>query len=413
MPEVGGSPKKEGGVVKKKEKRRLYCCFITCSLLVVAVMMMKGDQSVAGKRQSREATEEAEGLRVQDILELELSLISEDPPQLESEPLICSSLRSTEAIKSFYSKHWNKSSSSYPVPKRCTGSNNNYLPIRERHIKKNAQSPLLRSTTLRASADKPYLKISEDEAIQLIDKLRSTGVIDQLYFDHTAKIMYCAVPKAGCTGIKAWMLSAASLYKGGTVHNRQLYKGPRIQHSQFMSNNQFIKILTEGEYFKFTVVRNPFTRVFASYLERFANCSKKRAFNECDMWRRRLTGGRCKISDNSSYVDMLKVLKDCPFRSVDFANAHWIPSVSTCSLTDLPFDLISRLESSSDMELINDITGFKKLRSTSVAKGHSTRSQSKLQNHYDSEAINLLKTLYNDDIELLGYKPPPGIKKEK
>ena len=88
-------------------------------------------------------------------------------------------------------------------------------------------------------------------SVNQIEDLRSSGVIEQLYFDHDLKIAYCAVPKAGCTEVKAWMLNNAGLYKRSrTPHNRTLYTGERIQNGQVMSNERLQQIFSDGEYFK-------------------------------------------------------------------------------------------------------------------------------------------------------------------
>ena len=258
-----------------------------------------------------------------------------------------------------------------------------------------------------ATSEKRFVK--NDITKQKVLEFRRRGTAEQWYIDKELKFFYCVVPKAGCTTLKAWMLNNAKLFKGGTVHNRQLYNGPRIQNIQFVPDDELIPILNSGEYFKFTVVRSPYTRVLATYLERFENCEKqtRRTKQECDMWKRALIGKTNGLpADNSSFAEILDVMKKNPLPSVDFRNSHWLPNVDVCSMNEIKYDWVGRLEDPTDLDLIYNITGAEKMKDKRKSKGlrHSEGTSSKMKSYYSDLSRDLVSEIYSDtDILRLGY----------
>eukprot|EP01063_Lacrimia_lanifica_P014199 TRINITY_DN20838_c0_g1_i1.p1 TRINITY_DN20838_c0_g1~~TRINITY_DN20838_c0_g1_i1.p1 ORF type:complete len:579 (+),score=190.18 TRINITY_DN20838_c0_g1_i1:46-1782(+) len=242
-----------------------------------------------------------------------------------------------------------------------------------------------------------------------VKMLRRSGVAEQLYLDHELKLLYCVVPKAGCTSFKAWLLNNAKLFKGGTVHDRSLYSGARVQNAQFVSDDVLMDALNGGEYFKFTVTRSPYTRSLATYLERFNKCEKqtRRTKGECDMWKRALVGptGRTMPRDDMSYPEFLDVMKAAAVPEVDFRNAHWVSNVQVCGYDQLAYDWMGHLEDSKDSELLYAITGqpgFKKDKQSGLR--HSEGTSSKIPHYYSPEAKRLIEEIFADtDVSKLGY----------
>ncbi len=135
--------------------------------------------------------------------------------------------------------------------------------------------------------------------------------------------------------------------------------------------------------FKFTVVRNPYTRTLSAYLDKIE--------------RRALREGR-----ESSFGDFLRKAKAQP--RFLYSNAHWAPQSSLMLIPINKFDLIGKVESlDSDLieikrrirpDLEQPLTSF---------KANATGAGDKLRRYYDDELITLVQDLYREDFATFGY----------
>eukprot|EP01065_Artemidia_motanka_P034930 TRINITY_DN42912_c0_g1_i1.p1 TRINITY_DN42912_c0_g1~~TRINITY_DN42912_c0_g1_i1.p1 ORF type:complete len:685 (+),score=188.36 TRINITY_DN42912_c0_g1_i1:55-2109(+) len=248
--------------------------------------------------------------------------------------------------------------------------------------------------------------------VRTIARLRARGVVDQIYVDRDLKLLYCAVPKAACTSTKAWMLKAAGLNYRGNVHNRSLYAGPRLQSAVGIRNEELAAMFNDGGYFKFTLVRNPYTRALASYLERFHNCRQRRSEGECLMWARALVGTSMPKEDVlrlrltfEQYLRTMHETKRSGEQKLNFMTAHWLPSAQVCAVDELPFDFIGRMESPEDMALLFEVAGERGHDSQSASRlAHSVGTSTKMATYYETDRIlRSASTFYRQDTMLLGY----------
>eukprot|EP00659_Diplonema_papillatum_P015595 gene15595-23803_t len=321
-------------------------------------------------------------------------------------PAVCHAWRRTSALKALLRKHRSfppAEAAGIGEPNACAGAPEDggaaAAPITRKH--------LLEKHPGAAAAKQGSFTDAGLSAAQ-VRELRIRGVSEQFYVDHELKLLYCVIPKAGCTSYKAWLLNNAGLFKGGTVHNRELYKGPRIVNGQFISDEALRGILNGGEYFKFTVTRSPYTRSLATYLERFNKCenSTRRTKNECVMWKRALTGGEEPLpKDDMTFVEYLKTMKAHKLNIVDFRNAHWVPGVQVCGLDHIEYDWVGRLEDPTDAEMLYAIVGERPMaKKHGVDLAHSVGTSAKIKKYYTEEAKQLVAELYESDISRIGYK---------
>eukprot|EP01062_Namystynia_karyoxenos_P024810 TRINITY_DN1969_c0_g1_i1.p1 TRINITY_DN1969_c0_g1~~TRINITY_DN1969_c0_g1_i1.p1 ORF type:complete len:630 (+),score=201.71 TRINITY_DN1969_c0_g1_i1:77-1966(+) len=336
------------------------------------------------------------------------------PVPKPSYPVVCRSWYNTALIRYMWQR-W-KGQAALPAlngtepPKDCADYSvpPRDMPVAEPHLAKDIP-------TAAVAAERKWLKLGITKVH--VEQLRARGIIDQLYVDHKLKMMYCAVPKSGCTGIKGWMLKGAGLFTGGSAHNKTLFKGDRLKVATFMTDQEVMDVLNNGEYFKWTIVRNPFTRVLATYLERFHQCLKqtRRTAQECFMWKKALVGRQPsaeaeakQLSDDMSFLDYLNVLvkyreKQKP---VNFLNAHWLPASEVCAMDEIEYDFVGRLEDKADMQTVYDLTGqqasFSKIQKKKLE--HSEGTSTKLRTHYTDESHRIIAELYKKwDINQLGY----------
>eukprot|EP01062_Namystynia_karyoxenos_P059579 TRINITY_DN51011_c0_g1_i1.p1 TRINITY_DN51011_c0_g1~~TRINITY_DN51011_c0_g1_i1.p1 ORF type:complete len:548 (+),score=170.79 TRINITY_DN51011_c0_g1_i1:74-1645(+) len=270
----------------------------------------------------------------------------------------------------------------------------------------------------KTGADAPAAVVGRDKGwvkgqltAEHVSSLRRRGVLGQWYIDHTTKVAACLVPKAGCTGWKAWLLhmSGDPRMGQGNVHNRSRYRGPRLIDANTLSDRQMLSILNDGTYFKFAVVRNPFTRSLATYLERFYQCHTRRTLGDCIGWGRALVGNmdtRNMRTFSPSFSEYLSLqhrqLRAHP--TFNYMSAHWLASAITCGLDEIPYDFVVRLERPKDAELVYSLAGHKNVFGRAVG-GHSQGTTAKLTRYYSTQAaLALAQQVYQHDTDVLGYK---------
>ena len=134
--------------------------------------------------------------------------------------------------------------------------------------------------------------------------------------------------------------------------------------------------------FKFTVVRNPYSRVLSAY-------------------RNKIAGGKIKIaSRDTSFTDFCRYLDNGNL----FADAHWAPQSSLLLISLDEFDYVARFE---DLHAgLSHV--FSNLRlgmpDLGVHAGPAqTRASHDVRSEYNAECREIVSRLYRADFEAFGY----------
>ncbi len=135
--------------------------------------------------------------------------------------------------------------------------------------------------------------------------------------------------------------------------------------------------------FKFTVVRNPYTRTLSAYLDKIE--------------RRAIRDGK-----ESSFAGFLRQAKQHP--RFLYSNAHWAPQSSLMLIPINEFDLIGKVESlDSDLALIKHRLRPDMEQPVTSVTLNATGAGEKLRSYYNDELISLIQELYRDDFTTFGY----------
>ncbi|KAJ9464853.1 hypothetical protein DIPPA_26446 [Diplonema papillatum] len=253
-----------------------------------------------------------------------------------------------------------------------------------------------------------------------VQQLRKRGVVNQLVFDHELKIMYCGIPKASALLLKAWLLRSAGAWNKQMKSNETsaAFNGPRIRSGAVLSDSEVQRYINSGGYFKFTFVRDPFTRVLAAFHERVHECPQKRSPAECRSWLRTLLGVTARRSKLEGFtfrqfVLYLEKLKDTKqeHEDVTYQTAHWMTQTDVCGLDQFVYDFIGRVESDDiDTQLLYDIVGFQGMTARQRRSFDPSQDTRNKLFHYgeDSDSVqkNVLSInkIYERDLKLLGYR---------
>ncbi|WP_319548767.1 sulfotransferase family 2 domain-containing protein [Desulfogranum marinum] len=153
---------------------------------------------------------------------------------------------------------------------------------------------------------------------------------------------------------------------------RQIKPSPNPRSRYTVSREQY------ADYFKFTVVRNPWARAYSWYKNVMRDDSHLK---------------KMRISREISYYDFLERFK---YKKCLRAQTFWIKNYNG----DIPLDYIGRFENlANDFEKACNLMKIESLKLPHELKG----GVDNYQEAYDSKTRDLISRIYREEIELFGY----------
>ena len=203
------------------------------------------------------------------------------------------------------------------------------------------------------------------------------------------KCIFIHIPKCGGTSLETalWQpeeKTDANLFGGLIDKYHNPYQTGALQHLKALAVRHVVGRARFEEYFKFTIIRNPFSRAVSQY-----NYSLESRF-----LRRYI--GLNKRDDFNTYLRKIHVR----------SHVQWEPQVSF--LFDhrgrQMVDYIGRLE-----EIETAFAHICAKVGVTAELGHKKKSAKKIpwQSYYDEEAIAYIEDVYADDLEVFGYAFEP------
>ncbi|MCW8125425.1 sulfotransferase family protein [Microbulbifer halophilus] len=188
---------------------------------------------------------------------------------------------------------------------------------------------------------------------------------------------FCSrIPKAANSTI---VTNLVRLKLGHDVPSRQAKK--IFTHPGRLSRADMARF---DDLFKFTVVRNPYSRILSAYLDKIARFPHRRG-------------------NDISFAEFLQRLADD--RDFLYSNAHWVPQADLLLIPAEEFDFIGKVES-----LDRDLAEIKQRIRPGIsdeitsAGPPPTGAAKKLRHYYSDDAlIALVASVYRDDFSTFGY----------
>lgn len=141
--------------------------------------------------------------------------------------------------------------------------------------------------------------------------------------------------------------------------------------------------------FKFTIVRNPYTRTLSAYLDKILRHRKK------------ISSFNYKSNHTPSFSDFCNYLKDGGL----YSNIHWAPQSEILLLPVNRFDYIGHVESLyNDLKFIyKQITSYNKISDFKSHIPHQTNASQKLRQYYNNKNQEIVLDLFRNDFDKFGY----------
>jgi tetratricopeptide (TPR) repeat protein len=200
------------------------------------------------------------------------------------------------------------------------------------------------------------------------------------------EFMYALIPKVASTTI------IARLYK--QMIGKEPLQGTKhkVLMREFRDKRPYDP--TRNDYFTFTIVRNPFTRVLSAYLHTIHRPKAAAKF-------RPMLGFGPPGVEDVTFGDFLRRIREIPVAEM---NGHFCPQWYLLRLhQSAKYDFIGRFESlESDLLAVFRLIGDDDMSRISRRR-HATHAGEKLRQCYGDEEQALVAEIYEDDFKYFGY----------
>lgn len=214
------------------------------------------------------------------------------------------------------------------------------------------------------------------------------------------KFFYIANPKAGCsTVIKMLQLLEAEGDMSRLpefVHEKE--KSPIVPIGRLLVSVG--EVLDSDEYLKFSIVRNPYTRILSAYLDKMVHNSWERE-------RLLPTLGMPSDGEPPSFLEFLRIVAAFPELERDL---HWNSQCFLLQPHAIPYTCIGRFENISPMlrALSLRLSPSAAISEETVRVDyHATGSLAKLHDYLGRKERDLIGDIYSDDFKQFCYSLDP------
>ena len=223
------------------------------------------------------------------------------------------------------------------------------------------------------------------------------------YVNFDRKYLYYEVPKAACTWMKLLIHSLEKLppitpfvghhsevRRDMFIHERSEFKLPSLM--EFDDEKQEY-ILTSPEFFRFTIVRNPYTRLQSAWKEKVQACAPGFAYLYEQM-KGRLPQG----NHPDSFITFSDFVTAISRHDLAASDPHWRLQVEHLFYRAMNFKLVGRAES-----LQEAVSIFVKRAGFAPAQFPPPTNTSRWSSAYDQALADKVYALYERDFVDLGY----------
>jgi len=219
------------------------------------------------------------------------------------------------------------------------------------------------------------------------------------------RYVYVEVPKAGCGTMKATLgaLEAARMGPGmasrvmAAPHNR-LAATPFVKPFQ-LPVDQLEQVLTSSDFNRFTVVRDPATRVLSGYLEKIGQGLKQSAGIVDAL----LDSGAEIAPEDITLPQFLSVIAGQTSREQD---PHWRRQVDHLGLDHVPYTAVIHLEDlDASWQRIAELTGYAQIDQQYFCRT-STQASRRRDEYFTPETLKSVREIYAEDYQRLDYPAP-------
>ena len=220
--------------------------------------------------------------------------------------------------------------------------------------------------------------------------------------------IYFEVPKVACSTTKLALQQLEATTAGvsspsgemSVIHNK---KQSLLLSPSDIELDQFCEMLNDSSVFKFSFVRNPYTRILSAFLSKinWKNSIYKEKITQVL---------NIKLNSDISFKQFVNFISE---QSVLEMDPHWRPQVNQLFFNLVDYDFIGFFENfEEDLQKALKYIALNKDKKNNLSeqknekiefKGRKTNASQKIENYYNPEIQSLISNIYQDDFVEFGY----------
>ncbi|WP_197059651.1 sulfotransferase family protein [Thermopetrobacter sp. TC1] len=213
------------------------------------------------------------------------------------------------------------------------------------------------------------------------------------------KYIYVSTPKVACSTIIKTLqyLEVGEDMNKLPQHVHDRHNSPLL--NPYDLNATPYEMLETDMYFRFTFVRNPYTRILSAYLDKIVN----------NQWERNRLLPKLGYSKNANLTltQFLETIREIPDVHKDI---HWTPQYYLIQPDKINYHVIGRFENFSIafkkvIEKINSECNIELFKTK--ADHHKTNAGSKILDYIGKRERDLILEIFEDDFVKFGYSEDP------
>ncbi len=207
---------------------------------------------------------------------------------------------------------------------------------------------------------------------------------ERLLADDNDKVLYCVIPKNGCTSWKALMALKSGFFNPFLIQNHpeEVHKPRNMREAglTFMSNFTIEEIRWRMEkYYKFVIYRHPMERLASAWYNKFVQESWYAEQKYQLIYEKfgRVTDDNVTVVPFTGFLEALTSEEGKTNREIRGfqGDKHWQDQVSMCHPCYIQYDYIAKLETMDvDAQPLLQLFGATELPELNVAKPNGTDS---------------------------------------
>ncbi len=209
------------------------------------------------------------------------------------------------------------------------------------------------------------------------------------------RTIYVETPKVGCTAIKKILQFSELDFDISRMPEDVHEKDHSPLRSPLFSETDFLRCLQSPDYFVFSFVRNPITRVLSAYLDKILGrpgivtpIQKKMGINPFE-----------HIPSFGEFIDIVYR------QSLGEMNPHWAPQSFLLGIENIRYDYLGRFEYFDSA--IDSLVLKRELKipeGTFVSgRAHATNADDSVAEYYSPAILRKVHEIYHDDFVHFGY----------
>lgn len=222
--------------------------------------------------------------------------------------------------------------------------------------------------------------------------------------------IYFSMPKNACSTIKVLLRSLFEEDISKIKENVHDRRNSALLKPSDIGYDKFLDMLKDSDVFKFTVVRNPYSRTLSAYLDKFVTLPKYSIENYKGFLTQLVTEDKINRYIQFPDLSFLEFLNFIINKKPYYMNEHWRPQLNQGMINLITYSQIYRFEKLDDS--LNDLIDNLKKRGYFTEKikqdkftfnPHSTQADQLIYSYYTQECLDIFNQIYAEDIEQLGY----------